>query len=112
MAELEVSVVLTRAISLQANGFECDIIHVCWMFLHCLWKGNSQNKDEFFQNMINFESGFWRKKWEKGLYFIIIIIMIIIIIIIMIIIKIIIIIIIIILIIIIIFNIKYLIYNI
>ena len=23
-----------------------------------LWKGNSQNKDEFFQNTMNFESGF------------------------------------------------------
>ena len=48
-----------RAISSQSMGFQRDII--CWMFLHCLWKGNSQNKDEFFskhQNTENFESYF------------------------------------------------------
>ena len=41
-----------RVISfLQVINFQCDII--CWMFfLHYLWKGNSQNKDKVFQNMI------------------------------------------------------------
>ena len=38
---------------LMKDGFQCDII---WgMFLHYLWKGNSQ-KRTFFQNIMNFES--------------------------------------------------------
>ena len=43
-------------ISLQAMDFQGNII--CWMFLYYSWKGNSQNKDDFFQKTMNFESGF------------------------------------------------------
>ena len=63
MVELEVSVVFDekkllkpRAISFQVMDFQHDII--CWMVLHYLWKGNSQNKDKVFHDMMNFESGF------------------------------------------------------
>ena len=43
-----------RAISLQAMDFHV-ILSVHWMFLHYLWKGNFQNKDESsFNNFGNF----------------------------------------------------------
>ena len=41
-----------RAVSLEVMDFHCDIIS--YMFLHYVWKGNSQNKDEFFSKYDEF----------------------------------------------------------
>ena len=59
------SVVLTKEnVQTKSNLFTGDgfshmikIIN-CWMFLQYLKKGNYQNKYEFFQNTMNFESSF------------------------------------------------------
>ena len=41
-----------REVSLQVMDFHCDIIS--YMFLHYLWKRNTQNKDEFFSKYDEF----------------------------------------------------------